>query len=257
MQTDAWEDFTLNSALASWSQLRHDTILYVKQSYTPYADVVISDNDHDEDVVYEPKYYAYVEPVPALFDRAAQLTTMTLDGFTELGLITNGMYSALTNGKAMMEKVRDLSIAQLQTGVLSESDALYLMNMGNRFTDRIRELAKIVTVVEGEECSSCSIQTWFEGDGANDPFDARLVADVHSDPNLSKVLETATGPIDLIIVVRKMDNGSLGVAIGPVFSYREFSWPITNRLTDEEWQTMIKSDTPKFVPKWTGSFKTP
>ncbi|MCK4575796.1 DUF3160 domain-containing protein, partial [candidate division WOR-3 bacterium] len=34
-QTDAWLDRQLNTALASWSALRHNTILYAKQSYTP------------------------------------------------------------------------------------------------------------------------------------------------------------------------------------------------------------------------------
>lgn len=33
MQTDAWEDKELTTALASWTELRHDTILYAKQSY--------------------------------------------------------------------------------------------------------------------------------------------------------------------------------------------------------------------------------
>jgi hypothetical protein len=34
MRTRAWAMKTLNTQLASWSQLRHDTILYAKQSYT-------------------------------------------------------------------------------------------------------------------------------------------------------------------------------------------------------------------------------
>jgi hypothetical protein len=35
MRTKAWSMKTLNTQLASWTQLRHDTVLYVKQSYTP------------------------------------------------------------------------------------------------------------------------------------------------------------------------------------------------------------------------------
>ncbi|MEA3255232.1 MAG: DUF3160 domain-containing protein, partial [Candidatus Altiarchaeota archaeon] len=34
MQTEAWQDKELNTVLASWTELRHDTILYAKQSYT-------------------------------------------------------------------------------------------------------------------------------------------------------------------------------------------------------------------------------
>src|SRR4030095_13689833 len=33
MRTRAWAMKTLNTQLASWTQLRHDTILYAKQSY--------------------------------------------------------------------------------------------------------------------------------------------------------------------------------------------------------------------------------
>ena len=34
MQTNGWHDKELTTALASWSELSHDTILYAKQSYT-------------------------------------------------------------------------------------------------------------------------------------------------------------------------------------------------------------------------------
>jgi hypothetical protein len=34
MQTNAWQDKELGTSLASWTELRHDTILYAKQSYT-------------------------------------------------------------------------------------------------------------------------------------------------------------------------------------------------------------------------------
>ena len=34
MRTPAWRDRVMNTQLASWAQLRHDTLLYVKQSYT-------------------------------------------------------------------------------------------------------------------------------------------------------------------------------------------------------------------------------
>ena len=34
MRTRAWAMKTLNTQLASWTELRHDTLLYVQQSYT-------------------------------------------------------------------------------------------------------------------------------------------------------------------------------------------------------------------------------
>ena len=43
MRTRAWAMKTLNTQLASWTQLRHDTILYAKQSYTAGGSVCLSD----------------------------------------------------------------------------------------------------------------------------------------------------------------------------------------------------------------------
>jgi hypothetical protein len=37
MRTRPWAMRTLNTQLASWTQLRHDTILYAKQSYTDFS----------------------------------------------------------------------------------------------------------------------------------------------------------------------------------------------------------------------------
>ena len=59
MQTKAWQDKELTTVLASWAELRHDTILYAKQSYTvrqvaaPVEKPVVS----------------YVEPVPEFYNR--------------------------------------------------------------------------------------------------------------------------------------------------------------------------------------------
>ncbi|MEA1905063.1 MAG: DUF3160 domain-containing protein, partial [Candidatus Hadarchaeota archaeon] len=73
MQIPAWQDKQLNTALASWAELRHDTILYAKQSYTPV------------EVSLPPTPPGYVEPVPEFYARAFSLTRMTTQGLTEMG----------------------------------------------------------------------------------------------------------------------------------------------------------------------------
>ncbi|NQE05034.1 hypothetical protein C5S32_04105 [ANME-1 cluster archaeon GoMg1] len=55
MQTRAWQEKALQTSLASWTELRHDTILYAKQSYTP---PLLSMPPEPKPVV------GYVEPVP-------------------------------------------------------------------------------------------------------------------------------------------------------------------------------------------------
>jgi len=77
-----------------------------------------------------------------------------------------------------------------------------------------------------------------------------LVADVHTDSNTGQVLEEGVGDAFPIYVVVLVD-GQQQLALGGVFSYYEFKWPMSDRLTDEKWQGM--SDRPGW-PAWTGSF---
>src|SRR5262249_31929779 len=51
--TDTWGRRMINPQLASWAELRHDTILYVKQSYTSGVVCVFPD--------------AYVDPYPEFY----------------------------------------------------------------------------------------------------------------------------------------------------------------------------------------------
>ncbi len=81
-----------------------------------------------------------------------------------------------------------------------------------------------------------------------------LVADVHTDPNLDsrRVLEVAVGnPCKLYAVIPFY--GKRYLAVGACFSYYEFTKPMSERMTDTEWQEMNpKPD----MPVWTRSFIT-
>ena len=63
-RTDAWARRTLLTQLASWSELRHDTILYAKQSYSTHILCKFPD--------------AYVDPYPEVFRRLAQASDLGL-----------------------------------------------------------------------------------------------------------------------------------------------------------------------------------
>ena len=49
-------------------------------------------------------------------------------------------------------------------------------------------------------------------------------------------------------------EGSLRIASGCVYSFCEFTQPISERLTDEAWRNMIP-DTPR--PAWSARFTAP
>ncbi|HHT9153417.1 MAG TPA: DUF3160 domain-containing protein [Candidatus Hypogeohydataceae bacterium YC40] len=78
-----------------------------------------------------------------------------------------------------------------------------------------------------------------------------IAADVHTDGNTMQVLEEGVGkPINLLVVVA--DGGDLFLTSGAVLSYYEFKQPMSDRLTDEEWQQMTKPPLPKFTKSFIG-----
>jgi len=110
---------------------------------------------------------------------------------------------------------------------------------------------------------------------AEDPFapkymeedpQAAVVADVATNPNGAPgvdgpaVLEEAVGRINPIyVVVPVVDedgNTYLQVAKGGVFSYYEFPWPASDRLTDEKWRQMLENKEAPPPPDWVSTFYT-
>ena len=81
---------------------------------------------------------------------------------------------------------------------------------------------------------------------------AAIVADVATDPN-GQVLEEGTGKISEIYVVVPID-GKLRIAKGGVYSYYEFTWPMSNRLTDKKWRELLNFGQAPALPSWTDAF---
>ena len=83
--------------------------------------------------------------------------------------------------------------------------------------------------------------------------EAAVVADVATDPNSGTVLEEAVGKIFGIYVAAEVE-GELTMVEGGVFSYYEFPWPMSDRLTDETWREMLNAGQAPPRPEWTSSF---
>ena len=80
-----------------------------------------------------------------------------------------------------------------------------------------------------------------------------IIADVHTDANTNQVLEEGVGYVDVIMVAYKVPDGRIIMGAGPVFSYYEFKHPLDDRLTDEQWKTMLDEEEPD-RPDWVSSF---
>jgi hypothetical protein len=102
-----------------------------------------------------------------------------------------------------------------------------------------------------ESLTSSSVENgykWFQIQSETDRNMA-VIADVHT-AIPGGYLEEAVGSASEIYVIAPMD-GKLFLTRGAVFDYFEFV--SEKRLTDEEWQEMIKENTPQ-RPPFTASF---
>ncbi len=58
----------------------------------------------------------------------------------------------------------------------------------------------------------------------------------------------------MIVACYLQPDGRLVLGAGPVLSYYEFKHPMSDRLTDEKWREMLKSDAPE-QPDWTAGYR--
>jgi hypothetical protein len=234
MQTLAWQDEKLNTALGSWAQLRHDTILYAKQTYIPAL------------VCSYPE--AFAEPNPTFYSRMQDLCERTLEAVNILEP-TDEVHSWMT------ESLQTLKNATQQLEVISE-----------------KELAK--EPITEEEIDFMKTLVWNCGSGgfigwyvdtihlmanlanSTDILETPVIADVATFPPDDiiyppQILHVGTGYVNALVVLFPMPNGTLVTAVGPVFSYYEFNLIGTERLNDDEWKEILTWDNrTEYLPEW-------
>lgn len=224
MQTEAWQDKELNTALASWTQLRHDTILYAKQSYTPRLAMAPP----------PPKpLVGYIEPVPEFYARMLDLTRMTRQGLSQLGALSQEEDNRLGNLEAVLDRSLRIAISEFEGTELTQDDYNFIRDFG-------KSLESVICGVEAEG------------------KETTIVADVHTDANTpQEVLEEGVGYVDLILAAYRVPDGRIIIGAGPALSYYEFKQPIDNRLTNEQWKQMLESGQTPPRPDWVNSFYKP
>jgi hypothetical protein len=224
MQTKAWQDRLLTMALASWAELRHDTILYAKQSYT----MALTGIPAPPPELDRPK--GFVEPVPEVYNRLLSLTRMMRLGLIDMGMIQANEVSAsnMARLESMLERLVAISVKELSGEEPDREDMDFIGEFGTMLKD----------VLDGV---------------ARDSQKTTMVADVHTDTNSGMVLEEGCGYVELIVVAWKNESG-IWLAAGPEMSYYEFKQPMASRLTDEAWRQILELQKPD-PPQWTASYR--
>jgi len=228
MQTRAWARKDIHTALGSWTELKHDTILYAKQVMAEMGGGPPS-----------PPPRGWVEPNPEAYARLLALAQMTRDGLESRGLLSEKVRVNLWRLEELLAFLLDVAQRELAGRPLTDEEY-----------DRIRYY--------GGELEAITLAAADQEETGGTPFfeeeeQAALVADVATDPG-GRVLEEAIGRIFEIYVVVPDGAGGLHIAKGGVFSYYEFPWPMGDRLTDEKWRAMLASGEAPAQPEWTASF---
>jgi hypothetical protein len=231
MQTAAWWQQKMNTQLAGWAQLRHDNLLYAKQSYTG-------------SIICEYPF-SYVEPIPGFFDRMSLLATDAADRFSTFdlgGWPTDRIVPFFRNFAEVTDKLAGIARKELSGEMISPTEAQFLKQM-------IREAFTCGPQIDGW------YTTLFFG-GPNQSLEKDLVvADIHTAPTdaggnyVGWVMHAGTGPLDMAVVTADLPAVGPVTFVGPVMSYYEHVSTDFLRLTDEAWQTAY-SAVPSFRPDY-------
>jgi hypothetical protein len=230
MRSSVWTDKCLLAGLGSWTELRHDTILYAKQSA---ASECGSDSGQEE----EPKTpKGYVEPNLEFWTKLKWLNQYTRAGLSSRGLLNSELTSKFTTLGDWIDFCRKITIKEL-TGQKVTEDEYKQMEM---FGPDLEEIT--LSFTGGGDNSEVFSET---------DNDMAIVADVHTYDG--GCLEEGTGRAGAIYVVVPIE-GKLYLTRGAVYTQYEFVQPSSDRLTDEQWQGMLGSPTFKPMADWTKSF---
>ena len=236
MQSPQWQKKNLNTALASWAELKHDAILYAKQ---PMVAECGSGGPEP------PVVKGYVEPNVKFWEKAIALVTRMDKVLTTYNLQTEKAKAVYERIKEMAEFCRDVSKKELNGEKITDEEYNQIEIIGSTVENISLEL-----VSEDNEM----LQGW--SDVVSTDKKVAVVADVFtaSGENVAIddkcVLYEGVGPAYEIYVVVEID-GSLYLTRGAVLSYREFTRLISDpRMTDEEWQEELKKSPTGGTPSW-------
>jgi hypothetical protein len=239
MRSGAWLDKQLTTALASWTELKRDTILYAKQSAAERGGGGLSPPEPEP-----PK--GYVEPVPVLFARLGELAQRTLDGLGARDLVDENTRRGLESVRLMALELETIADKELTGESLTAEEYEAIRFIGADLEALTMSAADDNPhAIGGPNVRSDS-----------DP-QAAIIADVATGfSELVKggaVLEEAVGRVFPIYIVAPIE-GRLVLTKGGVFSHYEFHQSSSERLTDEAWRARLDAGDAPPLAGWISSY---
>ncbi|MCA9546007.1 MAG: DUF3160 domain-containing protein, partial [Myxococcales bacterium] len=228
MGSEAFGRRLLNAQLGSWTELRHDNVLYAKPSYTGGGGCDYPDG--------------YVEPVPAFYQALIDLA--------DLGLaISEGPLADLNPQGAALYRDWWLKLHAVATQLKALAEQQIT---GEPFSaEQVRWLEQAVDV-QPDEYIGWVTGGWYGEllalNTDDNPYASdRLAVDIHTQPTdefgevVGRVLHMATGDVRLMIATVESCTGPRAY-VGPVYATHRFDTEGFERVNDQEWSQRYQQE---------------
>jgi hypothetical protein len=269
MRTHAWGIKTVNTQLGSWTHLRHDTVLYAKQSYS--SAILCS----------YPK--AYVEPVPKFWGamKAMASSAAEMIGGLHLAERTNLYYRwpqsqswpVRFDSKAIQSNQARFLQSFAERMALLEEIARRELAHEELSAEQIEALQNIVEIqrqYEGRRFTGWYPGLFYKNCFFDGSFEEKfyhqtqgcdrmdlIVTDVHtapSPPEPGYVLHQAVGLVNFLLIAVDCGAEQPIVYGGPVLSHYEMPTEGLKRMSDSDWMSLFFTNLRPAPTPWTAEY---
>lgn len=228
MRTPQWGAKHVETLLGTYTQLKHDTLLYAKQSYAEMGEGGLGETIDESTVP-----YGYVPPELRFWAELERLANYAFEGFTKHRLLPSTVEEWGHLGR-FKEDVAALRLLANQTAAGEKwtiEDRLWLLEFDPAYM--------------AEPVNPMNVKGPDDGKTA-------IVADIQTNVQESKVLYQGLGRPNLLLALVG-DAGMNRLVAGTAYDYYEFTLPLEGRLGDEEWRKKFYrvDPEPQLKPKWT------
>ena len=237
MTGEEWQKKDLESFAGSYTELKHDTVLYAKQN--------MAEMGGDDYSAFD--YRGYVEPEPVIYGRFVSLAEKTADGLQEFDCVDYADIENLNRLADMASTLLNISVKELRNEALTDEEYTFIYEYGGY----LEHFWKDAVLSDPNERAKSS------------NYPSALVTDISTDA-AGTVLEAGTGNPSTIYVIAPV-AGKLTLCSGSVFTFYQFKQPMADRLTDSSWRQMMgielgsdnRYDTSSAIsqPWWTDSYR--
>jgi hypothetical protein len=202
----------VESFLGSYTELKHDTLLYAKQNYAEMG-------DGEGEGTPPPVPKGFVETNLPFWETLGRIVAYVEAGFTKYGLFKDELekYGSLNRFKEAVALYASLAAKELQGAPLTEGE---YEKMRTEPLSYMAEPRDKNTVLEEKDLR------------------AGLIADVSTDVLKGQIQYEATGE-PYIMMVLMGNEGTVRLAVGVAFNHYEFTGPLDSRYTDADWQNRV------------------